>query len=98
MPGRRDNPTTQQHNRLLHTAHGCVKGNQAVVGELHAVDLWPEEAEEVERAVAGPVVDNRDGVIDVNDDMNFGAEAGESFINRIIDNLIDQVVQSIRAR
>ena len=43
---------------------------------------------------AAPVVDNGDGVVDVNCDGDLGAVAGQGFVDGVIDNFVNQVVQA----
>ena len=43
---------------------------------------------------AAAVVDDRDGVVEVNRDFDLVGVTGESFVHRIVDDFIDQMVQS----
>src|SRR5438132_13172578 len=43
---------------------------------------------------AAAVVDYRDGIVDVDADLNFVRVAGESFVDRIVNNFVDQVMES----
>jgi len=43
---------------------------------------------------AAPVVDDRHRAVDVNRDVDLIAEAGERLVNRVVDYLVDQVMQS----
>ena len=45
---------------------------------------------------AAAVVDDGDRVVEVNRDVDFGAEAGERFVDRVVDDFVDQVMQSGR--
>ena len=47
---------------------------------------------------AAAVVDHGDRVVDVDDDVNFLGIAGQGFVHRVVDHLVDQVVQSHLAR
>ena len=47
---------------------------------------------------AAAVVDDADRVVEVNRDVDFGAETGERFVDRVVDDLVDQVMQSGRPR
>ena len=40
------------------------------------------------------VVDYRDGIIDVNGDVNFVSVSGKRFVNGVVDNFVDEMVQS----
>jgi hypothetical protein len=44
-----------------------------------------------------PVVDNGDGVVDVQRDIHLIAEAGERFVDRVVDDFVDEMVQTRRA-
>ena len=46
---------------------------------------------------AAAVVDHRDRAVDVDRDVDFGAIAGQRFVDRVVDDLVDQVVQAGRA-
>ena len=43
---------------------------------------------------AAAVVDDRDRPVDVDGDVDVLAEAGERFVDRVVDDLVDEVVQS----
>src|SRR5690606_22902937 len=45
---------------------------------------------------AAPVVDDGDGVIGVDRDVDLRAEAGERLVDRVVDDLVDEVVQPAR--
>ena len=45
---------------------------------------------------AAAVVDHRDGVVDVERDVDLGRVAGERFVDRVVDDLVDEVVQPLR--
>ena len=47
---------------------------------------------------AAAVVHDRDGVVDVNRDVDLIAEPRERFVNRVVDDLVDEVVESGRSR
>ena len=40
----------------------------------------------------------RDRVVEVNRDVDFGAEAGQRFVDRVVDDLVDEMMQSGRPR
>ena len=42
---------------------------------------------------AAAVVDDRDRSVDVNRDVDLIAEAGERLVDRVVDDLVDEVVQ-----
>ena len=44
------------------------------------------------------VVDNRDGIVFVNRDIDFGAIAGKGLVDGVVHNLIHKVVQTTRTR
>ena len=46
---------------------------------------------------AAAVVDDRDRVVDVNRDVDLIAEAGQRLVDRVVDDLVDEVVQTGRA-
>ena len=46
---------------------------------------------------AAAVVDDRDGVVDVDRDVDLVAVAGERLVDRVVDDLVDEVVQPRRA-
>jgi hypothetical protein len=52
-------------------------------GKIHYVD-----------GNAAAIVDDCDGVIDVDDDINFFAIAGESFVDGIVNDFVDEVMQT----
>ena len=39
------------------------------------------------------VVDDRDGVVDVNSDRDLVTKAGERLVDRVVDDLVDEMVQ-----
>ena len=43
---------------------------------------------------AAAVVDNGDGVVDMDDDVDLFGVAGERFVDGVVDNFIDEVVQA----
>jgi hypothetical protein len=43
---------------------------------------------------AAAIVDDCDGVIDVDDDINFFAVTGESFVDGIVHDFVDEVMQT----
>ena len=45
---------------------------------------------------AAAVVDHADRVVEVNRDVDFRAESGERFVDRVVDDLVHQVMQSSR--
>ena len=47
---------------------------------------------------AAAVVDNRDGIVFVNRDIDFGAIAGKGLVDGVVHNLIHKVVQTTRTR
>jgi hypothetical protein len=47
---------------------------------------------------AAAVVDDADRIIEVDRDVDFGTEAGERLVDGVIDDLVNQVVQSGRPR
>ena len=47
---------------------------------------------------AAPVVDDRDGVVEVNRDFNLGGESGERFVDGIVDDFVHEVMQAEFAR
>ena len=47
---------------------------------------------------AAAVVDNRNGVVFVNRDIDFGAIAGKGLVDGVVHNLIHKVVQTTRTR
>ena len=47
---------------------------------------------------AAAVVDDADRVVEVDRDVDFGAEAGERFVDRVVDDLVNQVMQPGRPR
>ena len=44
------------------------------------------------------VIDDSYGIIDMNDNVNFGTESRKSFVNRVVDDFVNEVVQSIDSR
>ena len=40
------------------------------------------------------IIDNRDGVVFVDGHLDMGAESRESLIDRVVDNLVDKVVET----
>jgi hypothetical protein len=42
---------------------------------------------------ATPVVHDRDGVVEVDRDLDVAAEAGLGLVDRVVDDLVDEVVQ-----
>ncbi len=62
-------------------------GHALAVSQIHHVD-----------GNAAAIVDDGDGVVDVNDDIDFLGVAGESFIDGIVDHFVYKVVQSDLAR
>ena len=46
---------------------------------------------------AAAVVDDGDGPVDVNRDVDLVAEAGKRFVDRVVDDFVDQMVQPGRA-
>ena len=51
---------------------------------------------EIDRDAAA-VVDDRDGVVDVDGDVDLVAEPGERLVDRVVDDLVDEMVQPRRA-
>jgi len=47
---------------------------------------------------AAAVVDNRDGIVLMNRDIDFGAIAGKGLVDGVVHNLIHKVVQTTRTR
>ncbi len=47
---------------------------------------------------ATAVIDDRDRVVDVNRHVDLVAEAGQRFVNRVVDNLVDEMMQTRRTR
>ena len=47
---------------------------------------------------AAAVVDDADRVVEMNRDVDFGAVAGERFVDRVVDDLVNQVMQTGRPR
>ena len=45
---------------------------------------------------AAAVVDDRDGVVDVQRDVDLGRVPGERFVDRVVDDLVDEVMQALR--
>ena len=43
---------------------------------------------------AAAVVDHRDGIVDVNGDVDLGAVARQRFVHGVVDHFVDQVVQA----
>ena len=43
---------------------------------------------------AAPVVDHRDGVVDVNRYVDLGAVAGQRLVDGVIDHFVDQMMQA----
>ena len=43
---------------------------------------------------AAAVVDNRDRVVDVDRDVDLGRVPGQRFVDGVVDDLVDQVMQS----
>jgi hypothetical protein len=41
-----------------------------------------------------PVIDHRDRIIFVDDDVDFGGVSGQSLVNRVIDDFVHQVMQT----
>ena len=46
---------------------------------------------------AAAVVDDRDGVVDVDRDVDLVAVAGQRLVDRVVDDLVDEMVQPRRA-
>ena len=63
-----------------HDLHG---GHALAVGQIHHVD-----------GNAAAIVDDGDGVIDVDDDVDFLGVAGESLVDGVVDDFVDQMVQA----
>ena len=65
-----------------------LRGRHALaVGQIHHVD-----------GNAAAIVDDGDGVVDVDDDIDFLGVAGESFVDGVVDDLVDEVMQTDLAR
>ncbi len=47
---------------------------------------------------AATVVDDRDGVVDVDGDIHLVTEPGERLVDRVVDDLVHEMVQPRRAR
>ena len=62
-----------------HHLHG---GHPLAVGQIHHVD-----------GNAAAVVDDGDGVVDVDDDVDLLGVAGESLVDRVVDDFVDEMVQ-----
>ena len=45
---------------------------------------------------AAAVVDHGDGVVDVERDVDLGRVPGERFVDRVVDDLVDEVMQALR--
>ncbi len=43
---------------------------------------------------AAAIVDHGDGIVDVNRDVDFGAIPGQSFVHRVIDYFVDEMMQA----
>ena len=60
-------------------------------GHGHAVDGLVVDRD------AAAVVDNGDGVVDMDGDVDAGRVAGERFVDGVVDDLVDEVVQPLLA-
>ena len=47
---------------------------------------------------AAAVVDDRHGVVDVDEDVDLGAESGQGLVDAVVDDLVDEVMEPVRAR
>ena len=63
-----------------HHLHG---GHVLAAGQIHHVD-----------GNAATIVDDGDGVVDVDDDVDLSCVAGESLVDGIVDDFVDEVMQT----
>ena len=63
--------------------HNLRCGHALAASEIHHVD-----------GNAAAIVDDGDGVVDVNDDIDFLGVAGESFVDGIVDDFVDEMMQT----
>ena len=63
--------------------HDDLRGGQALAIHIHLID-----------GNAAAVVGDGDGVIQMHDDVDGGGISGESFIDRVVHDLVDQMVQA----
>ena len=63
--------------------HDLDGGHLLAVGEIHHVD-----------GNAAAVIDDGDGVVDVDDDVDLFAIAGEGLVDGVVDDLVDEMVQA----
>ena len=45
---------------------------------------------------AAPVVDDGDGIVDVDEDVDLGAVAGQGLVDAVVDDLVNEVVEALR--
>ena len=67
--------------------HHDLRGGNFFAVDVHVVD-----------GNAASVVDYSDGVVEVDGDFNFVGMAGERFVNRVVDDFINEVMQTQFAR
>src|SRR5262249_39707506 len=63
--------------------HHDLRGGNFFAVDIHVVDRD-----------AAAVIDNSDGVIEMNRDVDFVSVSGESFVDRIVDDFIDEVMKA----
>ncbi len=62
--------------------HHLRGGHRFAVAHVHHVD-----------GDAAAVIDDGDGVVDVDDDIDFLCVAGQGFVDGVVDDFVDQVMQ-----
>ena len=63
--------------------HDDLRGGQALAIHIHLID-----------GNAAAIVDDGDGVVEMHDDIDGGGVSGESFIDRVVHDLVDEMVQA----
>ena len=63
--------------------HDDLGGGQALAIDVHFID-----------GDAAAVVGDGDGVVEVDDDLDGGGVAGQGFVDRVVDDLVDEMVQA----